>query len=207
MTLRPHRTFSFSLEIKQNIWDKTYGENIYGYILLMLWNYCQNYLYRTAILVYTCRDHYEKPPMTTLGANKVIEGLDEGLRGMCVGEKRVVIVPPHLGHGENGGKWTSPLESLSCETYERRKYPESFFPLSLSCSPSPLWLCSHRCAQQCSAVLWAGAAGPAEGSAWRLHVCVAGRQPRPPVPCHGPEQGWRGASDGGKLALTSGHTD
>uniref|UniRef100_A0A4W6BRG1 peptidylprolyl isomerase n=1 Tax=Lates calcarifer TaxID=8187 RepID=A0A4W6BRG1_LATCA len=39
-----------------------------------------------------------------LGADKVIDGLDEGLRGMCVGEKRLVTVPPHLGHGEKGGK-------------------------------------------------------------------------------------------------------
>lgn len=38
-----------------------------------------------------------------LGSNKVIDGLDESLRGMCAGEKRVVTVPPHLGHGEQGG--------------------------------------------------------------------------------------------------------
>ncbi|XP_017294801.1 peptidyl-prolyl cis-trans isomerase FKBP10 [Kryptolebias marmoratus] len=38
-----------------------------------------------------------------LGADKVIDGLDEGLQGMCVGEKRLVTVPPHLGHGEQGG--------------------------------------------------------------------------------------------------------
>lgn len=39
-----------------------------------------------------------------LGSDKVIDGLDEGLRGMCVGEKRVITVPPHLGHGEKGGE-------------------------------------------------------------------------------------------------------
>lgn len=39
-----------------------------------------------------------------LGSDKVIDGLDEGLRGMCVGERRVVTVPPHLGHGEKGGE-------------------------------------------------------------------------------------------------------
>uniref|UniRef100_A0A672G0V9 peptidylprolyl isomerase n=1 Tax=Salarias fasciatus TaxID=181472 RepID=A0A672G0V9_SALFA len=37
-----------------------------------------------------------------LGWDKVIDGLDEGLRGMCAGERRVVTVPPHLGHGEKG---------------------------------------------------------------------------------------------------------
>uniref|UniRef100_A0A803XKW6 peptidylprolyl isomerase n=1 Tax=Meleagris gallopavo TaxID=9103 RepID=A0A803XKW6_MELGA len=47
---------------------------------------------------------YEKPQEVTLGANKVIEGLNSGLLGMCVGERRVLIVPPHLGHGENGAR-------------------------------------------------------------------------------------------------------
>lgn len=40
----------------------------------------------------------------TLGANKVIEGLNSGLLDMCAGERRVLIVPPHLGHGESGGR-------------------------------------------------------------------------------------------------------
>ncbi|KAJ6660667.1 hypothetical protein lerEdw1_017664 [Lerista edwardsae] len=47
---------------------------------------------------------YENPQETTLGANKIIEGLNSGLLNMCVGEKRVVIVPPHLGHGESGAR-------------------------------------------------------------------------------------------------------
>ncbi|MBN3283054.1 FKB10 isomerase, partial [Polyodon spathula] len=46
----------------------------------------------------------ENPQVVVLGANKVIDGLDEGLQGMCVGERRVVIVPPHLGHGEDGAR-------------------------------------------------------------------------------------------------------
>ncbi|XP_029312336.1 LOW QUALITY PROTEIN: peptidyl-prolyl cis-trans isomerase FKBP9 [Cottoperca gobio] len=45
---------------------------------------------------------YEHLQDAVLGSDKVIDGLDEGLRGMCVGEKRVVTVPPHLGHGEKG---------------------------------------------------------------------------------------------------------
>ncbi|KAF3704372.1 Peptidyl-prolyl cis-trans isomerase FKBP10 [Channa argus] len=45
---------------------------------------------------------YENHQDAVLGSDKVIDGLDEGLRGMCVGEKRVVTVPPHLGHGEKG---------------------------------------------------------------------------------------------------------
>ncbi|NXD65740.1 FKB10 isomerase, partial [Eolophus roseicapillus] len=47
---------------------------------------------------------YEKPQEVTLGTNKVIEGLNRGLLDMCVGERRVLIVPPHLGHGESGAR-------------------------------------------------------------------------------------------------------
>ena len=58
-----------------------------------------------SIALLFARDHYDSAPITTLGANKVIQGLDDGLKGMCVGEKREVVVPPHLGHGENGGQY------------------------------------------------------------------------------------------------------
>ncbi|NWQ84077.1 FKB10 isomerase, partial [Columbina picui] len=47
---------------------------------------------------------YEKPQEVTLGTNKVIEGLNRGLLNMCTGERRVLIIPPHLGHGESGGR-------------------------------------------------------------------------------------------------------
>ncbi|XP_078501572.1 peptidyl-prolyl cis-trans isomerase FKBP10 isoform X1 [Lissotriton helveticus] len=47
---------------------------------------------------------YENSQQVTLGANKVIEGLDTALMDMCVGERRTVIIPPHLGHGENGAR-------------------------------------------------------------------------------------------------------
>ena len=54
------------------------------------------------------RGNYENHQEALLGADKVIDGLDQGLRGMCVGEKRVVTVPPHLGHGEKGGEANLP---------------------------------------------------------------------------------------------------
>ncbi|XP_014814686.1 PREDICTED: peptidyl-prolyl cis-trans isomerase FKBP10 isoform X2 [Calidris pugnax] len=47
---------------------------------------------------------YEKPQEVTLGTNKVIEGLNSGLLNMCAGERRVLIIPPHLGHGESGAR-------------------------------------------------------------------------------------------------------
>lgn len=39
---------------------------------------------------------------TFVGLGHVIAGVDKALQGVCVGEKRHIIVPPHLAYGENG---------------------------------------------------------------------------------------------------------
>ncbi|KAG5842210.1 peptidyl-prolyl cis-trans isomerase FKBP9 [Anguilla anguilla] len=37
-----------------------------------------------------------------LGAGQMVPGMEVGLKDMCVGEKRILVIPPHLGYGERG---------------------------------------------------------------------------------------------------------
>ncbi|XP_053323609.1 peptidyl-prolyl cis-trans isomerase FKBP9 [Spea bombifrons] len=46
--------------------------------------------------------HYGKTYNIVLGSGQVVLGMDMSLQNMCVGEKRIVVIPPHLGYGEAG---------------------------------------------------------------------------------------------------------
>lgn len=47
---------------------------------------------------------YDHVQEVVIGGNKVIEGLELGLEGMCLGERRLVTIPPHMAHGESGAR-------------------------------------------------------------------------------------------------------
>ncbi|XP_066530387.1 peptidyl-prolyl cis-trans isomerase FKBP10 [Hoplias malabaricus] len=92
-------------------------------------------------VLYTSDDS-SQPPEVTLGQGKVIEGLEKGLQGMCVGERREVIIPPHFAHGQNGGSGVpgSAVLLFELELLQLQEgVPEGYLFLWLEDTPEPLF--------------------------------------------------------------------
>lgn len=56
-----------------------------------------------------------EPWVIPLGANSVVQGLDEGVVGMRVGEKKTLTVPPEKGYGVNAVGQIPPNATLIYE--------------------------------------------------------------------------------------------
>ncbi|XP_073464003.1 peptidyl-prolyl cis-trans isomerase FKBP10 [Aquarana catesbeiana] len=85
---------------------------------------------------------FKAPQQINLGANKVIDGLELGLTGMCVGEKRSLTVPPHLGHGESGARGIPPsaVMRFDVELFHREEgVPEGYLFIWLGDTPDNLF--------------------------------------------------------------------
>ncbi|XP_015279166.1 PREDICTED: peptidyl-prolyl cis-trans isomerase FKBP11 [Gekko japonicus] len=52
------------------------------------------------------------PLQVELGKRQVIPGLEQSLLDMCVGEKRKVIIPPHLAYGKRGSPPAIPADAV-----------------------------------------------------------------------------------------------
>ncbi|XP_054834271.1 peptidyl-prolyl cis-trans isomerase FKBP11 [Eublepharis macularius] len=53
-----------------------------------------------------------EPLQVELGKRQVIPGLEQSLLDMCVGEKRKVIIPPHLAYGKRGSPPAIPADAV-----------------------------------------------------------------------------------------------
>ena len=53
----------------------------------------------------------KSPLKFQLGAGTLIKGWERGIQGMCVGERRKLVIPPHLGYGSKGINGVIPPDS------------------------------------------------------------------------------------------------
>jgi len=69
------------------------------------------------------------------GQNKILPGFEEGLKGMRVGGKRTIRIPPNMGYGDQWYKGTIPPNShlqFECELTSIAQTPQEEFMESLN---------------------------------------------------------------------------
>ncbi|XP_074235991.1 peptidyl-prolyl cis-trans isomerase FKBP14 isoform X2 [Saimiri boliviensis] len=94
---------------------------------LMLVHY-EGYLEKDGSLFHSTHKHNNGQPIWfTLGILEALKGWDQGLKGMCVGEKRKLIIPPALGYGKEGKGKIPPESTLifNIDLLEIRNGPRS----------------------------------------------------------------------------------
>ena len=50
----------------------------------------------------TAKYSYDQPLEFLVGSAAMVKGMDEGVRGMHVGGRRKIVIPPDLGYGDRG---------------------------------------------------------------------------------------------------------
>ncbi|KAJ7358719.1 hypothetical protein OS493_022163 [Desmophyllum pertusum] len=60
----------------------------------------------------------EESPLSFSWAKEGHKGWEMGIKGMCIGEKRKLIIPPHLGYGARGVENVIPPNSVLIFTTE-----------------------------------------------------------------------------------------
>lgn len=71
-----------------------------------------------------------KPFQFTLGLGQVIRGWDEGIKGMCMGEQRFLVIPSDLAYGEKGVGNVIPPNSVLTFDVELLKIHKKVDPLN-----------------------------------------------------------------------------
>ncbi|KAK7898574.1 hypothetical protein WMY93_019427 [Mugilogobius chulae] len=84
--------------------------------------------FQNGTMFHSSRVHGNKQPgWLTLGIKEAIVGWDRGLRDMCAGEKRKLLIPPALAYGKEGKGKIPPNSTLTflMELLEIRNGPQS----------------------------------------------------------------------------------
>ncbi|XP_069111705.1 FK506-binding protein 2-like [Argopecten irradians] len=75
-------------------------------------------------------DHGQ-PFQFQMGIGQVIKGWEEGLMDMCVGEKRRLTIPPHLGYGDQGAGDKIPAKATLVFDVELEKIEDGPAPQNI----------------------------------------------------------------------------
>uniref|UniRef100_A0A452FL65 peptidylprolyl isomerase n=1 Tax=Capra hircus TaxID=9925 RepID=A0A452FL65_CAPHI len=131
---------------------------------------------------------------TYVGQGYIIPGMDQGLQGSCIGERRRITIPPHLAYGENGTGDKIPGSAVLIFDVHVIDFHNPADPVEIKTLSRPLETCNEtaklgdfvRYHYNCSLL-----DGTRLFSSW-----VQGRQPQPAAEACGRGVRWAGCEAG-----------